>query len=243
MGTADCHFLKIIQTQFQRFYFNEILVRKMLSVRQLALRSLLRPVATSSTTYKAKHTLPDLTYDYNALEPVISAEIMQLHHSKHHQTYVNMYNVAEEKLADAVSKGDASSIIGLQGALKFHGGGHINHSIFWQNLCPVSQSGEPSADLMAAIIKDFGSLENLQTQLSASTVAVGAGWVSIKQRKNCKLQLVQIKIHLKLQLVWFLCLELMFGNMLITSNTKMSGLTMSKLCGKLLIGLIFLIDL
>ena len=49
--------------------------------------------------------------------------------------------------------GDASSIIGLQGALKFHGGGHINHSIFWQNLCPVSQSGEPSADLMAAIIK------------------------------------------------------------------------------------------
>ena len=49
--------------------------------------------------------------------------------------------------------GDASSIIGLQGALKFHGGGHINHSIFWQNLCPVSQSGDPSADLMAAIIK------------------------------------------------------------------------------------------
>lgn len=149
----------------------------MLSVRQLALRSLLRPVTTSSTPSKAKHTLPDLTYDYNALEPVISAEIMQLHHSKHHQTYVNMYNVAEEKLADAVSKGDASSIIGLQGALKFHGGGHINHSIFWQNLCPVSQSGEPSADLMAAIIKDFGSLENLQTQLSASTVAVqGSGW-------------------------------------------------------------------
>ena len=77
----------------------------MLSVRQLALRSLLRPVATSSTTLKAKHTLPDLSYDYNALEPVISAEIMQLHHSKHHQTYVNMYNAAEEKLADAVSKG------------------------------------------------------------------------------------------------------------------------------------------
>merc|ERR1712008_431777 len=244
-GTADCHFLKIIQTQFQRFYFNEILVRKMLSVRQLALRSLLRPVATSSTTSKAKHTLPDLTYDYNALEPVISAEIMQLHHSKHHQTYVNMYNVAEEKLADAVSKGDASSIIGLQGALKFHGGGHINHSIFWQNLCPVSQSGEPSADLMAAIIKDFGSLENLQTKLSASTVAVqgsGWGWLGFNKAEK-KLQVVQIKIHLKLQLVWFLYLELMFGNMLITSNTKMSGLTMSKLCGKLLIGLIYLIDL
>ena len=85
----------------------------MLSVRQLALRSLLRPVATSSTTSKAKHTLPDLTYDYNALEPVISAEIMQLHHSKHHQTYVNMYNVAEEKLADAVSKGITKTVINL----------------------------------------------------------------------------------------------------------------------------------
>ena len=85
----------------------------MLSVRQLALRSLLRPVTTSSTTSKAKHTLPDLTYDYNALEPVISAEIMQLHHSKHHQTYVNMYNVAEEKLADAVSKGITKTVIHL----------------------------------------------------------------------------------------------------------------------------------
>lgn len=73
--------------------------------------------------------------------------------------------------------GDASTVIGLQGALKFNGGGHINHSIFWQNLCPVSQSGEPSGDLMAAINKDFGSLANLQEKLSASTVAVqGSGW-------------------------------------------------------------------
>merc|ERR1712087_400243 len=188
---ADCHFLKIIQTQFQRSYFNEILVRKMLSVRQLALRSLLRPVATSSTTSKAKHTLPDLTYDYNALEPVISAEIMQLHHSKHHQTYVNMYNVAEEKLADAVSKGDASSIIGLQGALKFNGGGHINHSIFWQNLCPTSDSGEPSPALMTAIERDFGSLDSLKEKLSASTVAVqgsGWGWLGFNKAAN-KLQI------------------------------------------------------
>merc|ERR1711862_312249 len=85
---------------------------------------------------RLKHTLPDLAYDYNALEPVISAEIMQLHHSKHHQTYVNNLNVLEEKLADAVAKNDVSSVIGLHGALKFNGGGHLNHSIFWQNLCP-----------------------------------------------------------------------------------------------------------
>ena len=62
-------------------------------------------LASSSAGVRGKATLPDLPYDYNALEPVISAEIMQLHHSKHHQTYVNNYNVAQEKLADAVAKG------------------------------------------------------------------------------------------------------------------------------------------
>ncbi|KAL7641556.1 UNVERIFIED_CONTAM: hypothetical protein RMT77_007429 [Armadillidium vulgare] len=122
-----------------------------------------------------KHTLPDLPYDYNALEPVVSAEIMQLHHSKHHQTYVNNFNVAEEKLAEATAKGDVSTIINLAPALKFNGGGHINHSIFWQNLSP--NGGEPSSDLLNAINQEFGGLENLKTQLSTATVAVqGSGW-------------------------------------------------------------------
>ena len=65
----------------------------------------MRPLSSTLSSAKAKSSLPDLPYDYNALEPVISAEIMQLHHSKHHQTYVNNFNVAEEKLADAVAKG------------------------------------------------------------------------------------------------------------------------------------------
>ena len=77
----------------------------MLSLRHFASTQLLRPLTTTVTSVQNKATLPDLSYDYNALEPVISAEIMQLHHSKHHQTYVNNYNVAEEKLAEAVSKG------------------------------------------------------------------------------------------------------------------------------------------
>merc|ERR1712156_11243 len=159
-----CHFNKLNKVEFH----GEIQTRKMLSAQRLALKTLLRPLSASSSTSKAKHTLPDLPYDYNALEPIISAEIMTLHHSKHHQTYVNNYNVAEEKLADAVAKGDASTVIGLQGALKFNGGGHINHSIFWQNLCPVSESGEPSSELLAAIEKDFGSLEKLQIAACAN---------------------------------------------------------------------------
>ncbi|KAF0288383.1 Superoxide dismutase [Mn], mitochondrial [Amphibalanus amphitrite] len=135
-----------------------------------------RCAASSWPATRLAHTLPDLPYDYGALEPVISAEIMQLHHSKHHQTYVNNLNVAEEKLAEAVAKNDTSTIISLQGALKFNGGGHINHSIFWQNLCPGG-SGEPEGELLAAIQRDFGSFEALKQRLSAATVAVqGSGW-------------------------------------------------------------------
>jgi len=123
-----------------------------------------------------KHTLPDLPYDYGALEPVISGEIMQLHHSKHHQTYVNNLNVAEEQLAEAKEKGDVSKVIALGPALKFNGGGHLNHSIFWTNLSP-SGGGEPTGDLLAQITKDFGSFQRMKDLLSASTVAVqGSGW-------------------------------------------------------------------
>ena len=78
----------------------------MLSARSIASAFVSQGVRASQLSFvRSKATLPDLTYDYNALEPVISAEIMQLHHSKHHQTYVNNYNVAQEKLADAVTKG------------------------------------------------------------------------------------------------------------------------------------------
>ena len=88
----------------------------------------------SSTPEGGKHVLPDLTYDYNALEPVISSETMTLHHSKHHNAYVTNLNTALEKLDTAVSSGDVAGIIGLQGALNLNGGGHLNHTLFWENL-------------------------------------------------------------------------------------------------------------
>lgn len=72
---------------------------------------------------RGKHTLPDLPYDYNALEPVISAEIMKLHHSKHHQGYVNNLIVAEEKFGEAKLKNDLATMIALQPAIQFNGGG------------------------------------------------------------------------------------------------------------------------
>uniref|UniRef100_A0A8C4QID0 Superoxide dismutase n=1 Tax=Eptatretus burgeri TaxID=7764 RepID=A0A8C4QID0_EPTBU len=135
---------------------------------------------------QAKHTLPDLPYDYGALEPHISAEIMQLHHSKHHAAYVNNVNVVEEKLAEALGKGDVNTQVSLQPAFRFNGGGHINHSIFWRNLSP-SGGGQPCGDLLKAIENDFGSVDKLREKLSAAAVGVqGSGWAWLGFNKESK---------------------------------------------------------
>jgi len=140
-----------------------------------------RPILTSFRSHakRSKFTLPDLDYDFSALEPCISAEIMEIHHTKHHQTYVTNLNMFMEKLQDAEAKGDVSSIVSLQQAIKFNGGGHLNHSIFWKNLAPIGQGGGdmPSGDLDTMIKNQYGSLEDFQTKFSAATVAVqGSGW-------------------------------------------------------------------
>jgi len=137
---------------------------------------------------QTNYLLPDLPYDFNALEPVISAEIMELHYSKHHKTYVTKLNEALEKYHEAESKNDVSNMIALQNAIKFNGGGHINHSIFWTILCPKSQAKEtPSGKLLDAIKKDFGSFEDFKKKLSDKTVAIqGSGWGWLGYNKNMK---------------------------------------------------------
>jgi len=126
-----------------------------------------------------KHTLPPLPYGYDALEPAISREIMELHHDKHHQVYVNGLNAAEEAYAAAEANGDVAKKIELQAALKFHGGGHINHSLFWKNLAPTGSDEtklQPGA-FADAINRDFGSLDELKTKFNAATAAIqGSGW-------------------------------------------------------------------
>lgn len=123
----------------------------------------------------SKATLPDLPYDYNALEPAISTETMTLHHTKHHNTYVTNLNVGLEKLDAALSTGDVSGIIALQGALKFNGGGHLNHTLFWENLS--AKGGSPEGALKTALEASFGSVDAMMADLSAKTVAVqGSGW-------------------------------------------------------------------
>lgn len=143
------------------------------------------------TTIRNKVTLPELPYDYAALEPIVSREIMELHHSKHHNAYVTNYNAAKEQLDEAVAKQDTNKIITLQGALRFNGGGHINHSIFWKNLSP--DRSEASDKLKNAIIKDFKSLDNLKAELKGAAVGVqGSGWAWLGlNKKTGALQVVQ----------------------------------------------------
>ncbi|MFD9666297.1 superoxide dismutase [Rhodococcus sp. NPDC059968] len=125
----------------------------------------------------AEYTLPDLPYDYGALEPHISGEIMELHHSKHHATYVKGANDALEQMAAAREDGTiASKALSLSKNLAFHLGGHTNHSIFWKNLAPNS-GDKPTGDLAGAIDNDFGSFDKFQAHFTAAaTTLQGSGW-------------------------------------------------------------------
>ncbi len=133
-------------------------------------RSLINASQVLTRACRTKHTLPDLPYAYGALAPVISGEIMEFHHAKHHATYVANLNVAEEKLAEAQAKNDVSAIIQLGPALRFNGGGHLNHSLFWNVLTPNGTS-QPEGALAKAITKDFGSFENMVTLMTNACVS------------------------------------------------------------------------
>lgn len=125
------------------------------------------------------YQLPNLPYEYNALEPVISEEIMRIHHTKHHLAYVNNLNAAIEKYKEAEAKQDIAQMIALEKDIKFNGGGHINHSIFWTNLAPKNMGGGqgPQGDLLDAIQLDFGGFQNFMDHFSKAAIGIqGSGW-------------------------------------------------------------------
>jgi superoxide dismutase, Fe-Mn family len=123
-----------------------------------------------------KYTLPDLEYDFGALEPHISGQIMQLHHDKHHAAYVKKANETLEKLDEARDKSDFTRIGGLEKALAFNLSGHVLHSLFWRNMTPKG-GGRPKGELAAAINRDFGTFDGFQKQITevAGTI-MGSGW-------------------------------------------------------------------
>jgi Fe-Mn family superoxide dismutase len=104
---------------------------------------------------------------------------MELHHNKHHATYVNSYNTALEQLEEAQHKGDISAQIALKPLINFHGGGHLNHTLFWENLAPQSQGGGelPTGALSKALDEKYGSLDKFQEKFNAALAGIqGSGW-------------------------------------------------------------------
>jgi len=128
-------------------------------------------------------TLPPLPYDFAALEPHIDARTMEIHHGKHHQTYVNNLNAAIEKAPDLASKSldDLMRTVNklpeaVRTPIRNNGGGHWNHSMFWQIMAPKT-GGEPGGNLGAAIKTAFGDFAKFREQFSAAGVGrFGSGW-------------------------------------------------------------------
>lgn len=144
----------------------------------------------------AQYKLPELPYDYAALEPHINAKLLELHHSKHHAAYVTNANATVDKLAEARTKGDFASIAALERALAFNVSGHVLHSIFWNNLAPKA-GGVPSGDLAKAIDSDLGGFETFKKQLTQATATVmGSGWGAlVYEPMSQRLMTAQIYDH------------------------------------------------
>ncbi|AHV36784.1 superoxide dismutase [Aeromonas dhakensis] len=143
------------------------------------------------------HTLPALAYAYDALEPHIDALTMEIHHSRHHQTYINNLNAAladHPELAalpveELLARFD-SLPVQLQGAVRNHGGGHANHSLFWRVMSPQG-GGEPAGELAAAIQRDLGGFEAFKQAFTQAALSrFGSGWAWLVVDGSGKLQVV-----------------------------------------------------
>ena len=120
------------------------------------------------------HELPSLPYDYDALEPHISEQVVTWHHDTHHQGYVNGLNAAEETLAEGRDTGDHSGAAGAMESVTHNGCGHYLHTLFWENMGP-NGGGEPDGELRDRIEEDFGSYEAWKGEFEAAASAAG-GW-------------------------------------------------------------------
>lgn len=143
------------------------------------------------------HTLPTLPYAYDALEPYIDAKTMEIHHTKHHQAYIDKLNAALEKYPDFAEKSveellkDLNAIPeDIRTAVKNHGGGHYNHSLFW-TMMSKDAGGKPAGELASAIDAAFTSFENFQKLFAdAAAARFGSGWVWLTRDAENKLEIL-----------------------------------------------------
>jgi len=146
----------------------------------------LKEQSTAKTSAEARHVLPQLPYDFAALEPHIDAQTMQIHHGKHHQAYITNLNTALNKHPELSSQSVEELLRGINSvpedirtAVRNHGGGHHNHSLFWTIMAPAGKGGggEPTGALADAIRKAFGDVAKFKEQLgTAATSQFGSGW-------------------------------------------------------------------
>lgn len=131
-------------------------------------------------SFATTFSLSPLPYSTDALEPYIDQQTMEIHYSKHHQAYVNNLNAQVAnypELAQMSLEQIMANISKFNSAVRNNGGGHYNHEFFWQIMAPASETGTISADLLAAIEQEFGSLEQMQQQFAqAATSRFGSGW-------------------------------------------------------------------
>jgi superoxide dismutase, Fe-Mn family len=150
-----------------------------------------------------KHELPKLPYAYDALEPYIDAKTMELHHTKHHQTYVDKLNAALEKYPDLQGRPVDELLMNLQtlqvddadrAAIRNHGGGHSNHSLFWKYLDPSNTKDEL---LSKEIVSTFGSIEEFKKQFTDSaTKLFGSGWTwLVRNGQTSKLEIKNLPMQ------------------------------------------------
>jgi len=145
-----------------------------------------------------KFELPALKYDYKALEPHISEEQLTIHHKKHHQGYVNGANAIFDTLAKSRKEGTTLDMKSTLKALSFNIGGHVLHSMMWNNFAPTKEAkAKPEGELLKEIEKEFGSFDQFKKEFSAAAKTVeGSGWATLVQcRKSGCLAIMQIEKH------------------------------------------------
>ncbi len=144
-----------------------------------------------------QHQLPPLPYDYNALEPVISAETLRLHHDKHHKAYVDGLNKAETALVEVRKRNDDQFLKYWENELAFHGSGHILHSIYWTIMAPLRMGGQPGPHTLYQINCYFGSFNAFKNQfINAADEVEGSGWGILTWQPTWKrLEVLQAEKH------------------------------------------------
>jgi Fe-Mn family superoxide dismutase len=142
-----------------------------------------------------QYSLPPLPYDYSALEPAISKSIMELHHDKHHQAYVNGANTALE----TIQKGRNGEQINIKAAMRdlsFNLNGHLLHELFWNSMKPYQDMNEPTEELKNILSQQFGSFEAFKAEFTETGKTVeGSGWVALLKDMNSNLLIMQIQNH------------------------------------------------